>query len=79
MPTWRRLRIALFRLVLRLSTPAHKFFGLGYDAGVAKELIPVEFTRDGVRVTLPELEIVEPPPVRHEEPAEHSTPDPLRK
>ena len=36
---------SLFRLILRLSTPAHKFFGLGYDAGVSKEIIPVVFSR----------------------------------
>lgn len=57
---WTRLRVTLFRLILRLSTPAHKFFGLGYDAGVSKELIPVVFGRDGVRVALPELEVSEP-------------------
>jgi KUP system potassium uptake protein len=61
-PMLRRLRLMLFRFSLRLSTPAHRFFGLHYDAGVSKELIPVEFTRDSVRVTLPELEIVEPSP-----------------
>jgi KUP system potassium uptake protein len=59
LPFWRRLRLALFRLVLRLSTPAHKFFGLDYDAGVSKEIVPVVFSRSGVTVTLPELEIVE--------------------
>ena len=63
LPFLRRLRILLFRLILRLSTPAHKFFGLGYDAGVSKELIPVVFTRAGVKVTLPELEIIESPEV----------------
>ncbi len=63
LPFLRRLRVLLFRLSLRLSTPAHRFFGLHYDAGVSKELIPVEFTRDGVRVTLPELEILEHAPV----------------
>lgn len=57
----RRLRLLLFRLILVLSTPAHRFFGLDYDAGVSKELIPVEFSGDTVRVTLPELEIVETP------------------
>jgi KUP system potassium uptake protein len=60
----RRLRVALFRFILHLSTPAHKFFGLGYDAAMTKELIPVVFSREGVKVALPELEIVEtePPP-----------------
>ncbi len=53
------LRLQLFRWTLRLSTPAHRFFGLGYDAAISKELVPVEFSRAGVRVTLPELEIVE--------------------
>lgn len=51
------LRVELFRWVLRLSTPAHKYFGLGYDAGVSKELIPVVFERDGAKVALPELEL----------------------
>lgn len=53
----RRTLVHFFRLILRLSTPAHKFLGLGYDAGVAKEIIPVVFDRRGVRVELPELEI----------------------
>ncbi len=58
------LRILIFRIALRLSTPAHKFFGLGYDAAVSKEIIPVVFDRDGARISLPELEITEsiPPP-----------------
>ena len=62
LPFLRRLRIILFRLILRLSTPAHKFLGLGYDAGVSKEIIPVVFSREGVKVALPELEIIEPEP-----------------
>ncbi|AMV36924.1 KUP/HAK/KT family potassium transporter [Planctomyces sp. SH-PL62] len=56
--TW--VRILLFRFILRLSTPAHKFLGLGYDAGVSKEIIPVVFSREGVKVALPELEINDP-------------------
>jgi len=59
LPFWRRLRVILFRLILHLSTPAHKFFGLDYDAGVSKEIIPVVFSRSAVTVTLPELEIAE--------------------
>ena len=62
LPYLRWLRILFFRLILRLSTPAHKFLGLGYDAGVSKEIIPVVFSRDGVKVALPELEIIEPEP-----------------
>lgn len=56
------MRVLLFRFILRLSTPAHKFFGLDYDAGVSKEIIPVVFSRDGVKVALPELEIIETEP-----------------
>ncbi|WP_254053946.1 KUP/HAK/KT family potassium transporter [Singulisphaera sp. GP187] len=59
LPFHRWLRIRFFRIILRLSTPAHKFLGLGYDAAVSKEIIPVVFNRDGVKVTLPELEIIE--------------------
>jgi KUP system potassium uptake protein len=58
-PSLRRLRIQLFRLSLRLSTPAHRFFGLNFDAGVSKELIPVKFSRGGTSVSLPELELSE--------------------
>ena len=42
-PRW--IRVIFFRLILRLSTPAHKFLGLGYDAGVSKEIIPVDCAR----------------------------------
>jgi KUP system potassium uptake protein len=62
LPPLQWLRIVFFRLILRLSTPAYKFLGLGYDAGVSKELIPVVFGREGVKVSLPELEIIEPVP-----------------
>ena len=40
LPFLRRLRVVLFRFILRLSTPAHQFFGLDYDAGVSKEIDP---------------------------------------
>jgi KUP system potassium uptake protein len=63
-----QLRVALFRIVLHMSTPAHKFFGLDYDAGVSKEIIPVVFSGNSVAVVLPELEIVEPEPERQREP-----------
>ncbi|QEH38123.1 potassium transport protein Kup [Aquisphaera giovannonii] len=59
-----RLRVYYFRLILRLSTPAHKFLGLDYDAGVSKEVIPVVFNRHDVTVALPELEINEPEPAK---------------
>lgn len=58
LPFWQRLRVGLFKWVLRLSTPAHKYFGLTYDAGISKELVPVVFSRAGAKVTLPELEIM---------------------
>lgn len=53
------LRVQLFRWVLKLSTPAHKYFGLGYDAGISKEIVPIVFGPQGAKVTLPELEIAE--------------------
>lgn len=62
LPVLRWLRIIFFRFILRLSTPAHKFLGLGYDAGVSKEIIPVVFSHEGVKVALPELEIIETEP-----------------
>jgi len=57
-----RLRVWLFSLILRLSTPAHKYLGLVYDAAVSKEVIPVVFNRDRARINLPELELIQNPP-----------------
>ena len=51
------LRLWLFRWILRISTPAHKYLGLVYDAAISKEIIPVVFTTSGAKVALPELEI----------------------
>ena len=51
------LRLWLFRWTLRIATPAHKYLGLVYDAAISKEIIPVVFTSNDARVTLPELEI----------------------
>ncbi|MCC6512210.1 MAG: KUP/HAK/KT family potassium transporter [Pirellulaceae bacterium] len=52
-----KLRIAIFRWTLRLSTPAHKYLGLVYDAAFSKEIIPVVFGPTEAKVDLPELEI----------------------
>ncbi len=56
----RAIGLHLFRLILKLSTPAHKYFGLVYDAAVSKEMVPVVFRNDGAKVHLPELEIAQP-------------------
>lgn len=52
-----KVRIWLFRWILRISTPAHKYLGLIYDAAISKEIIPVVFTRHDAKVALPELEV----------------------
>ena len=57
-----RFRVWLFSWLLRLSTPAHKYLGLVYDAAVSKEVIPVVFSRYNTRITLPELELVQTTP-----------------
>lgn len=59
LPWWQALRVHMLRLVLRLSAPAHKYYGLTYDAGISKELIPIVFGKSGVRIRLPELEVSE--------------------
>jgi KUP system potassium uptake protein len=69
LPFFQSVRIELLRLVLRLSAPAHKYYGLTYDAGISKELIPIVFSKGGVRIRLPELEIVsEDAPKKHAQP-----------
>jgi KUP system potassium uptake protein len=52
-----RMRVIAFSWILRLSTPAHKYLGLVYDAAISKEVVPVVFSRRGVKVSLPELEL----------------------
>jgi KUP system potassium uptake protein len=60
LPLLNRLGVIAFSWILRLSTPAHKYLGLVYDAAVSKEVIPVVFSRHEIRVALPELELVPP-------------------
>ena len=57
LPMLQAIRIELLRWVLRLSAPAHKYYGLTYDAGISKELIPIVFGKHGVSIRLPELEV----------------------
>jgi KUP system potassium uptake protein len=57
LPLLQAIRIEMLRWILRLSAPAHKYYGLTYDAGVSKELIPIVFGKNGVRIRLPELEV----------------------
>lgn len=59
LPMLKRLGVIVFSWILRLSTPAHKYLGLVYDAAVSKEVIPVIFSKDKISVTLPELELVQ--------------------
>lgn len=59
LPWLKRLGVICFSWILRLSTPAHKYLGLVYDAAVSKEIIPVVFSRDSIKVSLPELELLE--------------------
>lgn len=60
LPLLTRLRVIAFSWILRLSTPAHKYLELVYDAAVSKEVIPVMFSRHDIRVSLPELELAPP-------------------
>ncbi|MFZ4083886.1 MAG: KUP/HAK/KT family potassium transporter, partial [Pirellula sp.] len=53
LPLLNRLGVIAFSWILRLSTPAHKYLGLVYDAAVSKEVIPVVFSRHEIRVALP--------------------------
>ncbi len=59
---FKKLVVIIFSWILRLSTPAHKYLGLVYDAAVSKEVVPVVFSQSGVKVALPELELIQTPP-----------------
>ena len=54
---FKKIAVIAFSWILRLSTPAHKYLGLVYDAEVSKEIVPVVFSPSGVKVALPELEL----------------------
>ena len=43
----RKLGIILYRLMLQVSSQAHVWFGLGTDAGLSKEVVPVRIGQDG--------------------------------
>ena len=60
LPLLKRLGVIAFSWILRLSTPAHKYLGLVYDAAVSKEVIPVVFSHHEIKVALPELELAPP-------------------
>jgi KUP system potassium uptake protein len=58
---FKKIVVVTFSWILRLSTPAHKYLGLVYDAAVSKEIVPVVFSPSGVKVSLPELELIQRP------------------
>lgn len=60
LPWHKKLVVIAFGWILRVSTPAHKYLGLIYDAAVSKEVVPVVFAPNGVKVSLPELELIQP-------------------
>lgn len=45
----------IFQFMLRLTIPAHHYFGLNAVSGLAKTLIPISIDRQGVRVEIPEF------------------------
>ena len=51
---YQRFRLGLFRLLRTRSTPAHHFFGLLGDPGVASTLVPVRFSRRSAEVCMPD-------------------------
>jgi KUP system potassium uptake protein len=63
-PWWRKLWVGAFALQLKLSVPAHRYFGLGWDhpmstgfAGIehlSKTVMPVLIHRAGASVALPD-------------------------
>lgn len=55
----KRLALIIFTWMLRLSTPAHKYMGVVYDAAVSKEVVPVVVSQNDAKVALPELELVQ--------------------
>jgi KUP system potassium uptake protein len=64
MPWFRMLWVRLFALQLKLSVPAHRYFGLGWEhpmsadvAGIehlSKTVVPVLVHRSGARILLPD-------------------------
>jgi KUP system potassium uptake protein len=63
-PWWRKLWVGVFALQLKLSVPAHRYFGLGWDhpmsagfAGIehlSKTVVPVLVHHSGASIALPD-------------------------
>jgi KUP system potassium uptake protein len=78
---WWRLPYVLFGLLQQLGSEAHVWFGLGGDAGISKEVVPVRVGKDGVMevvVRPPEVDLTwtETLPVGSDTPIDEGPPDP---
>ncbi|HOX45025.1 MAG TPA: KUP/HAK/KT family potassium transporter [Myxococcota bacterium] len=52
LPTLRRLAMRFFQLILRISTPADRYFGLREYAGRAKTVVPIQVGAQGSRIVI---------------------------
>lgn len=61
LPRLRLLLARFFRFLLSLSVPRYRYFGLTglAAAGLAKTVVPVHLSREGVRVEIPEFPLID--------------------
>jgi len=48
----------IYRYVLNISTPAHRYFGLNNASGLNKIIVPIVIDKEGVRIDIPEFALV---------------------
>jgi KUP system potassium uptake protein len=56
-PFFDRIRLRLFRALLRFSVPAHRYFGVSVGSGFSKNVVPIVFSKEGFRLAMPEFSL----------------------
>jgi len=59
LPFFRRLRLRFFQLILRLSNPADRYFGMREQAGRNKTVVPIIIGPKGAKISIVDEEITE--------------------
>ena len=57
-PFINRILTRIYRFILNISVPAHRYFGLNDASGLNKIIVPIVIDKEGVRVDIPEFALV---------------------
>ena len=57
-PIINKVLARIYRYVLNLSIPAHRYFGLNNASGLNKIIVPIVIDKEGIRIDIPEFALV---------------------